>query len=1030
MPTRQAILDAAFAFKQAGGTVIVVAPRASGVLQGFDLAERIATGGFFINASDSTSADTLLQLNYLKKLLCAGSCVDPGDRHENLPAMDYATFVNWEIVEGSVNLLGPGLRDFLPGNGLYIELSGQSHTVIRTIDTFDVVAGQTYLISFKAAGNQQSEASQSITVSLRVGDTKVFEQTVFPAWNDVFQTYNFNFTAAFDAPVRIYFEQNYAGTIVPGTMLDDILFKNGGTTLLEDNFDDENLTYIPPACGESGALDEVADPDAPVVAPETTGGAAAPLPFTEAYVYSLTAVTNEGETAEVLCSVDPEPPSADEAGDVNRITWAAASSPRIVAWRLWRSLGEDLSGWSGPTAPRYLLAQLPANQTTYIDSEHIAEFTARYESSVTAPTVNTTAVAAGGLGYGYASCCDYYSVSGTEEGDLIVPGEPGGPPANATVTDESNGGSDPTIGVWLICDGDLGTLWAGNVSVDPAWVKFEFANAKLIQEYRITPDLDTNPAAWTAPQAWVLEGSNNDSDWTEIDSQSGVGGWAHLVAQSFSVSPVDSYKFFRFTFTETTDALVPEVGIAELQFTGNPDVLEFVNNCPECLKEVPGTQVADPTPLADIESGFNPPVIYSSTKSVDVGCPVGFANAPTANIVPVMTSASAPSGTVISSAGEAVGFEAWRVFDDDPDTYMDLVGTITGYVGYLNTVTKIATSYRLTARSDYTLGTPKAWTFEGSNDGSTWDVLDTRSNIMWFAGQTQTFSFPNSTSYLYYRLNVSTNVSGDASSNLSLAGLEIFGASAATAHGEATATSSISQQDADTKATAAATAAAQAQLNCVVVFTSTQSAQSTPCPIGSYGGPPVTKSATATSYNSQAEADALATAAAQALADEGRDCLQSNNTSGVTIGDLANGVPYPSVSYIAAAGVITNVQVNLNGLTHPTPDDLRILLVSPSGTGVWLMKDCGGTNGLSNVNLVFDDTGGALPDSTQITSGTYAPTIFGGNQLPNPPAPQNLPSLTLAAFAGEDRQGSWALYISDDLVVGAGSVASWSLIIS
>lgn len=49
---------------------------------------------------------------------------------------------------------------------------------------------------------------------------------------------------------------------------------------------------------------------------------------------------------------------------------------------------------------------------------------------------------------------------------------------------------------------------------------------------------------------------------------------------------------------------------------------------------------------------------------------------------------------------------------------------------------------------------PKAWTFEGSNDGTAWTVLDTRTDYVGFTSTYQSvlFEFQNTTAYLYYRL--------------------------------------------------------------------------------------------------------------------------------------------------------------------------------------------------------------------------------------------------------------------------------------
>ena len=72
-------------------------------------------------------------------------------------------------------------------------------------------------------------------------------------------------------------------------------------------------------------------------------------------------------------------------------------------------------------------------------------------------------------------------------------------------------------------------------------------------------------------------------------------------------------------------------------------------------------------------------------------------------------------------------------------------------------------AYTMTSGNDADDRDPKTWTFEGSQDGTNWKVLDTRIDHV-FTDRTQTkrFEFTNRVSYLYYRLNISeNNGSGD-----------------------------------------------------------------------------------------------------------------------------------------------------------------------------------------------------------------------------------------------------------------------------
>ena len=49
---------------------------------------------------------------------------------------------------------------------------------------------------------------------------------------------------------------------------------------------------------------------------------------------------------------------------------------------------------------------------------------------------------------------------------------------------------------------------------------------------------------------------------------------------------------------------------------------------------------------------------------------------------------------------------------------------------------------------------PTAWTFEGSNDGTSWTVLDTVAGHSPTSGETIHRILANTTSYSYYRVNV------------------------------------------------------------------------------------------------------------------------------------------------------------------------------------------------------------------------------------------------------------------------------------
>jgi hypothetical protein len=739
----QPALNAAAAFRAAGGIIVAIGLRASG--SGFDLMERLASGGFFLNATVATAQDVLNGISFIRTATCTGICADKGDKFENRGQLDYSSFLNWEVIAGSVDLIGNGFCDFLPGNGLYVDMVGSSPypqtndgsttpfgATIRTIDRFNIAAGADYTISFNAAGNnRQSPAAgiQSVKVFLRDpnapdSDPNIFEHIVAPSWNSGFQKYSFTFKSPISANAKIYFQQILAVGRC-GNLLDDIrLSDSSKATLLGDNFDSENPVYVPPNCGVGA---------------------------------------------------------------------------------------------------------------TYVQVGHTSTYM---------------------IGY----------------------------------------------------------------------------------------------------------------------------------------------------------------------------------NCyTECDPEIPLTQSQDPSPLPDIETGTADPQLYTSTKSFCASCLDGNINLPNAGLIPKMTSDTAPSGVAFASS--VVNFiSEWWAFDQILSTVWNTLSGLPQWIGYQFPSPQKVSSYSITSAKalsetspvGYTTASPTAFTFEGSNDGSAWTVLDSESGLIWGINETKVFVVANPQSFTYYRVNVSAATSAQLTA--SIAAVQMFDAAVNQVCKQATATSYTSQQDADSKALSAATIAAHAALNCTQSYTSTQSYTAV-CPLGN--GTPVTKTSTQISLVSQAAADAAATAQAKSDAMAAIDCTGSNNGQQITINDFAAATPYPSAKFVSGfVGNISKVTVAIKGFKHSYPNDVSMLLVSPNGTIVNIMRNCGGQVLVSGVNIVFDDAAGGTINNATVASETYKPTQIGGfNTFPQP-CPSGTPNTTLAAFIGQPANGIWALWVQDTKQLDVGLIAQgWDLTI-
>ena len=162
---------------------------------------------------------------------------------------------------------------------------------------------------------------------------------------------------------------------------------------------------------------------------------------------------------------------------------------------------------------------------------------------------------------------------------------------------------------------------------------------------------------------------------------------------------------------------------------------------------VDGTQLT-PTSFGEFDdNGVWRPIEFSTTGVTGYG----------GNVIPTMTSNSAPSGIASASAEESASYAAWKGVDGSTGTYWSSYSsTPTQTWGYEFASAKTITQYVITARGSASYDLDD-WTFEGYN-GSTWDVLDTvTGEATWTASEKRVFQFSNTTAYTKYQINVTSS---------------------------------------------------------------------------------------------------------------------------------------------------------------------------------------------------------------------------------------------------------------------------------
>ncbi|MCM3292644.1 discoidin domain-containing protein [Paenibacillus sp. MER 180] len=145
-------------------------------------------------------------------------------------------------------------------------------------------------------------------------------------------------------------------------------------------------------------------------------------------------------------------------------------------------------------------------------------------------------------------------------------------------------------------DQDIFSKWLTFNS--PAWLQYEFPDAKVVTSYSITSAEDE---PYRDPKSWVLKGSNDGTSWTQLDVQQNQSFTSRHQMKTYSFSNKTAYKFVKFDNFHNQNGSgmlqVSEIklydGSSKEWSTTKPEVAASGENKPNNTKEnlVDGTSV-------------------------------------------------------------------------------------------------------------------------------------------------------------------------------------------------------------------------------------------------------------------------------------------------------------------------------------------------------------------------------------------------------------------------------------------------------
>lgn len=379
-------------------------------------------------------------------------------------------------------------------------------------------------------------------------------------------------------------------------------------------------------------------------------------------------------------------------------------------------------------------------------------------------------------------------------------------PALAQTTITANGGllsvqytnSTSKENYQTLTDNNVNTKYLARYNA--CWIRYESPQSAIVTQYSIS---SANDAAGRDPKNWTLEGSDNGTSWTVVDTRTNETFASRFLTKTYNVAGAVSYLYYRLNITANNGDAYTQLsewkltgtlsgpakpgGLTGTALPGAKISLTWSDNATgetgyRIDQSVDGRTFFSIATLPANSTTFTDSLLSSSTvyvyrvRSFDS---TGYSIPDTAANV---TTVAAPGGvidltnfinTTVTDPYNTTGNEGLAKAVDNSAYTKYLAWANTTWVRVYLPAGGIATQYAITSANDAVERDPKNWLFQASHDGTNWTTLQTQTNQQFNARQKRRlYTVNNDSAYTYYRLNINGNNGGAITQ---LAELEIYG---------------------------------------------------------------------------------------------------------------------------------------------------------------------------------------------------------------------------------------------------------------
>lgn len=470
--------------------------------------------------------------------------------------------------------------------------------------------------------------AQPVSVNTTGTLLRILDQVItINSFQEDFTDHIFTFSAPYDASVWISIQQLDSAAPAVGLLLDGVTFRNvtDGEVLLADDFNDENIIYIPPACGlgtyGSASTSTPVESLGPNLAADATTGPGNDVDAGQGlsedwwlawdgnvdentWIATCTAgACDAGSWTRYKFPDGPETVTQYSIGS-HMVPFQSAPSGWVLAGSNDEFAWDDIDtqanvlGWDDLVSKTFTVATPGSYQFYRFTFTTVVDVTATSFSVADIQLFSggqtTSGYATGYHCYGEGCLTEPPAVQAPDptfgDGDFLENGFTPPKEFEATTTvcvpcpqaDYVNLGpnlvpvmtsdtlpsgvasaSSASADAWRAFDGDQTSYWTSD-SGFAQWLRFQLTSAKTVRAYGVQCYRAAN-----APTDWIFQGSNDGTTWTALHTVTGVT-WADFLIKRWLVSSPASYAYYRLFITSGPAAFVIVNRFELFEMPGNP----------------------------------------------------------------------------------------------------------------------------------------------------------------------------------------------------------------------------------------------------------------------------------------------------------------------------------------------------------------------------------------------------------------------------------------------------------------------------